>query len=89
MPAKVRDMRRMLTQKLQAVESPGSGHNKYLIIHEGTLVARTVLSRSYTEIDDSLLSAIARQLLINTNQLRHLMDCSLSREEYFAVVLGD
>lgn len=88
MPAKVRDVRRMLVGKLQANENEGAKHTKYLIVQGDTLVATTALSRSYAEIDNSLLRAICRQLSINQEQMDLLMQCPWSRDDYIRHVLG-
>ena len=89
MPVKVRDMRRMLVRKLQADEKEGSKHIKYRISNEGKLLATTALSRSYDEIDNSLLSSIGKQLFVDMEQLNSLLDCSFSRDDYVTHVSGD
>jgi hypothetical protein len=89
MPAKVRDMHRMLVQKLQAEEKEGSRHTRYRISHGNTLLATTVLSRSYSEIDNSLLSAIGKDLSVNREQMDLLLKCPWSRDDYVRHRLGD
>lgn len=85
MPAKVTDVHAMLTGKLQAEVTEGSNHTKYKIVHDGWVIASTVLSRSYREIPENLLGQIARkQLLVNRSQMRLLLDCPWKREDYIA-----
>lgn len=87
MPAKVRDVRQMLVGKLRAEEIEGSKHQKYRIIENEMLVARTVLSRSYGEVSNTILGQIGVQLGVNRHQMRGLLDCSWSRDDYIAHVL--
>lgn len=82
MPAKVRDMKRMLTRKLDADEREGGKHIKYRISHDDELLATTALSRSYDEIDNSLLREICKDLFINREQMDGLLQCDMSREDY-------
>ncbi len=84
MPVKVRDVRQMLVGKLRAEESEGSKHQKYRIVENDMLVANTVLSRSYAEIDDRLLGKIGGQLGVDRQQMRRLLDCTWSRDDYLA-----
>lgn len=89
MPAKIRDLDRMLTGKLNAESSQGHRHTRYRIFNDTTLVATTILSRSYEEVDNSLMSSIARQLLIERKHLAALLDCTWQRQEYIEHVLKD
>lgn len=82
MPAKVRDMKRMLTGKLGAEEKEGGKHIKYKIAHEGKLLATTALSRGHDEIDNSLLREICKDLYVNRDQMDGLIQCPMSRDDY-------
>jgi hypothetical protein len=77
----------MLVGKLEATEREGSKHTNFEILDGEVLVARTVLSRSYGEVDDSLLSQIARQLHVKRDQLNKLIECTWSRRDYLDYVL--
>jgi hypothetical protein len=89
MPAKIRDIDRMLCRKLKASVEEGTRHTKYRILADDeTLLATTQLSRSYTEIDNTLLGPIGRQLSVSIPQLRLLIDCTWTREQYIWHVLG-
>jgi hypothetical protein len=87
MPAKISELHRMLANKLQAEWNEGGGHTKYRIIEGDTLIANTVLSRSVTEIDDSLLAKICRQLSVRRQELDHLLRCTWTREQYIRHVI--
>jgi len=89
MPAKIRDMRKMLVGKLRANEEQGTKHMKYNVVEGETLLGTTRLSRSYDEIDNSLLSAISKQLNVNSGQMARLLDCTWSREDYVQHCLDD
>ena len=82
MPIPIRDLRRMYVGKLEANEEEGSGHTNYWIYHAGRLLAYTKLSRSYSEVSDHLLSRIVKQLHITRSQLKLLLDCPMSYEDY-------
>lgn len=88
MPAKARDVRRMLVGKLHAVKSERSNHEWYQVVEEGTLIANLPLSRGADELDDRLLSSISRQLHVNRKQMRNLLDCPWSWEDYITHVIG-
>jgi len=66
----------------------GSKHTKFCIYHGETRLATTYLSRSYPELDVSLLARIAGQLAVSPAQLRQLLDCSMSQADYVRHVLG-
>lgn len=85
MPAKHADLHKMLTGKLKAEVTEGSSHTKYKIVEDGRVVASTILSRNHQEVSDNLLSQIAgRQLFVSNKQMRLLLDCPMTREEYIA-----
>ncbi len=88
MRTRVRDLRRMYVGKLGAVEEEGSKHTKYRIYHGEMLLATTVLSRSYNEVDDTLLARIAGQLSVSPSQLRLLLACPMSQDDYVKHVLA-
>jgi len=87
MPAKVKDIDKMLLGKLEATSKEGTNHTKYFVQHEDTLLGSTVLSRSYREVDDSMLSAIAKQLHIKKPGLDKLLECHWYRDDYIRQVL--
>ncbi len=79
-----------LTKKLRAQERK-STHRKFLVFDdEGELVATTGLShgwRKNTQLSASMISTIRRELgLRTTDELFQLVDCSLSRTDYLAIV---
>ena len=86
MPTKVNELDRMLRGKLSAVVKEGARHTKYYIYSGEILLATTVLSRSYEEVDDSLFARIAREMYVNSGQLRLLINCPWSSERYVAHV---
>jgi hypothetical protein len=88
MPAKVRDVDRMLQGKLGAGAEERRGHTWYMIFYQDRLLAQTALSRSYAEISDDLLARIARELKINLKQLRLLLACPWRYDDYVAQVTG-
>ncbi len=78
----------MFRRKLRAVVEEGARHTKYFVYYGDTLLAPTVLSRSYPQLDDSLLARLARELYVSSPQLRLLLDCPWSYDEYVAHVLA-
>ncbi len=89
MPAKVRDLDRMLTGKLRAEIEEGSKHTKYRIYHGAMLLATTALPRSYPEIGEGLLSQISKDLYVSRNQLQLLLRCPMSLQDYVDHVLRE
>lgn len=88
MPLKVAALETMLCQKLRAEASEGGKHTKYVVWHEGQKIALTVVSRSYSEMDDAMASKIARQLSVSRAELARLVACPMSREMYLVRVLN-
>ncbi len=82
MPAKHADLHKMLTGKLKAEIVDGGKHRRYRIYEDGRFVASTMLSRNQQEVSDTLLGQMARQLFVNNKQMRLLLDCPMTREEY-------
>jgi len=88
MPAKVRDMRKMLVGKLRALEIERGKHEWYQVFEEGNLVANLPLSRGARELHDNLLGSICHQLHVSRRQLDDLLECRWSREDYITHVNG-
>lgn len=71
----------MLENKLGAQLTEGD-HHWYEIRHDGKYVARTKVSHGESEISSGIISAIARQIHVNTGQLTRLVDCTMSCDQY-------
>lgn len=82
MPAKARDIERMLQVKLRAVVHEGKKHTRYMIEHRGQVVALTVMSHGVKEIGEPLLAQMAREVGVSRRQFQLLLDCPMSYEEY-------
>ena len=83
-----RDLVACLIRKLAARELEGDHRVFEVFDDEGTLVARTKVSRSWrgtTAIGSGMVSIIARQLGLTSGQLLRLVSCEISREEYLAI----
>ncbi len=81
MPISVSEMRRGLL-KLEAVEEEGRRHTKYTVFINDRVVACTALSRSYRELSDDMVNAIARQIYIRSRDLKKIVDCTWGYDEY-------
>jgi hypothetical protein len=84
MPILKRDLRRCLIQKFGFEEVPGSRHEAVSLIVEGRKVATTRFSRSGRDIDDSLLTLMARQIRVNLSTLKQMHSCTVGLDEYLA-----
>jgi hypothetical protein len=82
MPAKAREIDRMLRSKLQAVVREGGKHTRYMIEHQGQVVALMVMSHGASEIGEPLLARMAREVGVSRRQFQLLLDCPMSYEEY-------
>ncbi len=64
---------------------PSEGDHTYYFFYTTTnkkTIVKTKVSHSKKDIDDNLLSQMARQCKLTNAQFRNLVDCPLSREEY-------
>lgn len=63
-------------------EVAGSKHEALSLIVGGRKVATTRFSRSWQDIDDSILRLIARELWVTAKDLKQMCDCLISHEQY-------
>lgn len=85
MPLPAREVDRALTNKL-GFERQERRHRVYLLNIGGHTVAQTLISHSAKEVDDKILSMIARQIGVNRSQLQDIVSCSLNKEDYLALL---
>ena len=79
---KVRNIKTALLKK-GFVESPYRDHHFYTFFYQGTKTSiRTKISHGETDIDDGLISAMAKQVHLNKPDFAQLVECPLSEEEY-------
>ncbi len=89
MPLAARALRTALTGKF-GFTCDGSGrgpHDKYKLEIDGVWVAHTQVSRGARDIDDSLVSAIGRQLGVTRRQVYDMVECRIDRPSYLDLVL--
>jgi len=90
MPREKRDVERALLKK-GFFERPGD-HMRlvYIRLSGATTELKTMTSRSpkVRTLDDGLLSLMARQLTLSRSELERFLDCSMSREEYEALMVS-
>ena len=88
MPLKTRDLKRALTGKFDfaPADSRGQDHEWFQLRLEGYPAIFTKVSHGMREVTDSLLPKIANQLMVPRSFLLGMVECSQSREDYFARV---
>ena len=84
MPKSKNDLRRCLVRKFGFAEVAGSKHEALSLIVDGRKVATTRFSHSWRDIDDSMLRQIARELWVTSQDLKRMVNCTLSRDEYLS-----
>lgn len=65
----------------------GGDHRFYFFEHDGLITAiftKVSHGSKYKELDDSLLSMMARQVKLSNRQFTAFVECSLTQEEYVA-----
>ncbi len=83
-----RDVEAILSGKLSLESYEGSKHTFYYLSYENQEIAKTHVSRgSACEIDNFLLSQMAKQLLVTTTDFKAVIDCSLQAEPFKAKVI--
>lgn len=79
----VKDIRRTLVGKLHAIEDRKPHHVFFYLDIGGRQYRATKLSHGAKgQIDDSLVSLIAKQLRLQKQELVSLVDCALTQDEY-------
>ena len=86
LPIAAADLRSALSNKFGFAEASGAKHDKYRLEISGQYVAHTVVSRSHREISDALLSVVARQLGVSSGDLRSMIQCTIDRAGYLALL---
>jgi hypothetical protein len=84
MPINGREMAQTLRGKLQFVESQ-SRHRRFERECNGNTVT-TYMSHGADEIGDTLISQMARQVLLTPPQLKEAVVCTLSADDYTALL---
>lgn len=77
-------LRSCLIRKFGFKEVEGSKHDAVTLYEDGRKVATTRFSRSkkIKELDNQILKLIARELWVQTNYLKKMYGCTISKEEY-------
>lgn len=87
MPLKANVLESALTKK-GFTEDVSKKHKKYAIIKNGKKTGiNTHTSHGHKEIDDSMLSVIARQMKITRKELYRFADCTLTEDEYMKILI--
>jgi hypothetical protein len=78
------ELRSCLIKKFGFSEVQGSKHEAVSLYLEGKKVATTRFSRSAKkkDLDDQILKLIAREIWVQTNYLKKMVGCKISKDEY-------
>lgn len=90
MGVSVRDLRYLLENVLQCERKDAGDHIRYTFIVNGRVVARTKYSHSWRgnmQINDAMLSLMARQMLCSNRTWKSLLLGKVSKEAYFRELL--
>ena len=83
MPFNKRDFIATLERKFGFEQVDGSDHDAYAFFYDGRKIATTRFSRSHRDIDDTLLTQIARQIRVHDRKfLNEMVSCTRSREDF-------
>lgn len=82
MPIPKDRLRTCLIGKFRFEEVPGSKHEALSLFVDGRKVATTRFSRSYSEINDTILKMIAREIWVQLKYLKQMYECTKSRDDY-------
>ena len=75
--------------KLEAEEDESRPHLTYKVYDDsGVFLGETYISHSAKDIDDNLLSLMARQLKITLSLWKGIIRCSKGRSEYISMAKG-
>lgn len=89
MSTSINDLIRVL-ESILGFELENGDHARYVLRVRGTIIARTKFSHSWRgsqQIDNSILSLIAKQLHCSVKLLKGLLQKRLGKEDYFKELL--
>ena len=85
MPLRARAVDRALRNKI-GFDREERRHRVYLLRVGGVTVAQTLMSHGSRELDRNLVGRMARQLGLTSRQFRDLVNCPMTRQEFFALL---
>ena len=85
MPLPASKVDRALISKI-GFERQDRRHRVYLLRIDDRIVAQTLMSHSAGDLDNKILSMIARQMGIRLAELEGVVSCTLSRDDYLALL---
>ncbi len=77
-----------IAKKLEATKKEGRNHTRYLVHAEGKYVGSFGLPRG-SKSKDRRVRWVAEQIGVTNIQAFQLSDCSLSKEDYIAILKAD
>lgn len=85
---KTQEVKGALTKKgFELSKNNSNNHIWYEFTHNGKFVSRTKFSHSHSEIGDSLIGQISKQLKMdNKKQFLEFVDCTFSQEDYIKLL---
>lgn len=86
MPMAKRDIRDCLMRKFGFEAVAGSLHDAVALKVGGKKVATVRFSRAHSQIDDTILTLMAREARVNRAQLRKMCECTISAEQYLTLM---
>ena len=82
----VRDVRKALTGKLGATEDRATHHVFYYLEYQGQEYRGPKMSHSWRRnLDDWQIDRLKNPLLLSKEEFVSLVDCSLSKDEFFTL----
>lgn len=78
------ELRRMLRSKLKAEHRPGTKHDRWFVSCDDIVRGFVTDSHGEGEMRGHEIGHVARGIGISERQLRDLVSCTMSREEYCA-----
>ena len=81
----VRNVRKSLNKK-GFVEEDDRDHLFFVFFHDGRMLAKTKISHSATDIDDTLISLMSHQMHIKKDEFCDFVRCTLSKDGYLELL---
>ena len=82
-------MKRALLRKLGAEEEHRTRHDQMIVKCGDAEIGVALISRGSDEMRSREIGNVARSLKISEHQLKELVSCTLSGEDYCRLVMGD
>ena len=84
---KRRELERILKRKLGLIPAEGSAHRLYFKKYRGQEIFQIPVSRTHTDINESIMGLMAGQCFLQLGQFKKSVDCTYSAQKFHVLTI--